>query len=195
LSNGACEQVGIFRNPQTDDGGFGAYPKLMSNSTVPDIDPNLSEDIDNSLLEKEEDVTIEWTSPAQTYDVRGRKDLGQTSTVKTKLDPWSALVYTRAPQPLAALRVEVRGARAGEMAETVLTGEGPLPDGTFRVVRLEFRTPAGDSYDLYARNVMLHSSPYVERIPFAVNDPKGNWRVVAHDLGTGQVVEAPFELA
>jgi hypothetical protein len=195
FSNGGCEQVGVFRNPQTDDGGFGSYPKLMSNSTVPDIDPNLSEDIDNSLLEKEEEVTIEWTASGQTYDVRGRKDLGQTSTVKTKLDPWSALVFTRSQQPLPALRVEIRGARAGEIADIVLTGEGALPDGTFRVVRLEFRTPGGDSYELYARNVMLQSSPYIERVPFAVNDPKGSWKVIAHDLATGQVVELPFELA
>jgi len=80
-------------------------------------------------------------------------------------------------------------------SEVVLTGEGALPDGTFRVVHLEFRTPTGDSYELYARNVMLHSSPYVERVPFAVNDPKGNWKLSAHDLATGQVVEVPFELA
>jgi hypothetical protein len=195
FSNGGAEQVGIFRNPQTDDGGFGAYPKLLADSNVPDIDPNLSVNIDNSLLEKEEEVTIEWTSPGQTYDVRARKDLGKTSTVKTKLDPWSALVFTRSQQPLPSLKVEVRGAHAGAMAEVVLTGEGSLPDGTFRVVHLEFRTPTGESYELYARNVMLHSSPYVERIPFAVNDPKGNWKVVAHDLATGQVAEIPFELA
>ena len=124
FSNGGCEQIGVFRNPQTDDGGFGAYPKLLADSNVPDIDPNLSVNIDNSLLEKEEEVTIEWTASGQTYDVRARKDLGQTSTVKTKLDPWSALVFTRSQQPLPALKMEIRGARAGEMAEVVLTGEG-----------------------------------------------------------------------
>jgi hypothetical protein len=64
----------------------------------------------------------------------------------------------------------------------------------FRVVHLEFRTPTGDSYDLYARNVMLQSSPHIERIPFAANDPKGNWKLTSHDLASGQVVEVPFEL-
>ncbi|MES2222633.1 MAG: hypothetical protein V4587_16910, partial [Acidobacteriota bacterium] len=195
FSNGGCEQVGVFRNPQTDDGGFGAYPKLLADSNVPDIDPNLSVNIDNSLLEKEEEVTIEWAASAQTYDVRARKDLGPTKTVKTTLDPWSALVFTRSQQPLPALKVEIRGARAGAMAEVVLTGEGALPDGTSRVVRLDFRTPAGEAYELYARNVLLQSSPYIERIPFAVNDPKGSWKVSAHDLATGQVVVVPFELA
>ena len=104
FSNGGCEQVGVFRNPQTDDGGFGAYPKLLADSNVPDIDPNLSENIDNSLLEKEEDVTIEWTLDWANLWRAGRKDLGQTSTVKTKLDPWSALVFTRSQQPLPGLK-------------------------------------------------------------------------------------------
>ena len=50
--------------------------KLLADSNVPDIDPNLSVNIDNSLLEKEEEVTIEWAASGQTYDVRARKDLG-----------------------------------------------------------------------------------------------------------------------
>jgi hypothetical protein len=37
--------------------------------------------------------------------------------------------------------------------------------------------------------------PFLEGIPFAVNDPKGNWRLIAHDLMTGQVIESTFELA
>jgi len=192
--NGSCEQVGIFRNPQTDDGGWGAYPKLLADSSIPVIDPNLIGNIDNSLLEKNVDVTIEWTDSAQTYDVRGRKDLGAVRTSKASFNWWEPLVFTRSEQPLPALKVQVRGAQAGAMTEVVLTGEGTLPDSTFRIVHLEFRTPAGDSYELYARNVMLDSNPYVERIPFAVNDPKGNWKLSAHDLATGQVVEVPFEL-
>jgi hypothetical protein len=27
-----------------------------------------------------------------------------------------------------------------------------------------------------------------------VNDPKGNWKLTAHDLATGQMVDVPFEL-
>ncbi len=195
FANGSCEQVAIFRNPQTDDGGWGAYPKLLADSSIPEIDPNLAGNIDNSLLEKNIDVTIQWTDSAQTYDVRGRKNLGQVSTVKATMNWWEALVFTRSQQALPGLRVETRNARAGEMAEIVLTGEGPLPDSTFRAIHLEFRNPSGELYELYARNVLLQSSPYVERVPFAVNDPKGNWKVIAHDLATGQVVEVPFELA
>ncbi|MGH9616062.1 MAG: beta-galactosidase trimerization domain-containing protein [Acidobacteriaceae bacterium] len=194
FANGNCEQVAIFRNPQTDNGGWGAYPKLLADSSIPVIDPNLIGDIDNSLLEKTVDVSIEWTDAAQTYDVRGRKDLGKIGTLKASFNWWSPIVFTRSQQALPALRVNIKNARAGEMAEIVISGEGALPDDTFRVVHLEFRTPSGEQYELYARNVLMQSSPYVERVPLAVNDPRGNWKVVSHDLMTGQVVETPFTL-
>ncbi len=195
FANGNCEQVAIFRNPQTDNGGWGAYPKLLADNSVPEIDPNLVGDIDNSLLEKEAEVTIEWTEENGTYDVRGRKNLGKVRTLKTVLNPWEALVYTRSSQTLPALQVAVSpGARPGDMLETILTDDGPVPAGSFRVVHLEFKTPSGELYDLYARNALIKTTPHVERVPFAMNDPKGKWKVIAHDLMTGQVVESSFEL-
>ena len=81
------------------------------------------------------------------------------------------------------------------MVEVILTDESPLPEGTVRTVHFEFRTPAGQVYELYSRNVLVHATPYVERIPFAVNDPKGHWHVTAHELMTGQIVDTPFDLA
>jgi hypothetical protein len=62
-------------------------------------------------------------------------------------------------------------------------------------VHLEFKTPAGKSYDLYARNVTSKNATTIERIPFAVIDPKGKWKLSAHDLISGQVVETAFTLA
>ena len=196
FSNGACEQVAIFRNPQADNGGWASYPKLAASGSAPVIDPALVEDIDNSLLEKEAEITLEWPTESQTYDVRGRKDLGKIRTLKTILDPWSPLVFTRSPQPLPALHVAVAsGARAGDMVEITLTDDSPVPEGTVRSVHFEFKTPSGNIYALYSRNVLVRAAPYTERIPFAVNDPKGRWHVTAHDLMTGQVADTPFDLA
>jgi len=196
FANGSCEQVAIFRNPQFDNSGWAAYPKLLAaDSSAPVLDPALIEDIDNSLLEKEEEVTIEWTEENQTYDVRGRKDLGKIRTHKTVLNPWEPLVFTRSRQSLSPLQVKIAGARAGEMVETILTDDGSGSGDGFRVVHFEFKTPSGELYDLYARNALVKVTPHTERIPFAVNDPKGNWKVIAHDLMTGQVVESSFVLA
>src|SRR6185437_7378226 len=104
--------------------------------------------------------------------------------------------FTRASQPLPALKVSVAsGARAGKMVEVVLADDGSFPEGAFRVVHLEFRTPSGELYDLYARNVLARTMPCSEQVPFAANDPKGNWKLTAHDLISGQVVESSFELS
>lgn len=195
FANGNCEQVAIFRNPQFDNGGWGAYPKLLADSSAPVLDPALIGNIDNSLLEKESAVTIEWTVENQTYDVRERKDLGKLRSLKTILNPWEPLVYTRSSQPLSSLTASISGARGGEMAEIILADDGPLPEKSFRVVHLEFRTPSSNHYELYDRNVLMKITPHVERVPFAANDPKGKWKMTAHDLLTGQVVETSFNLA
>lgn len=194
FANGSCQEVAIFRNPQTDDGGWGAYPKLLADSSIPDIDPNLAGDIDNSLMEKAETVTVEWRNEAQTYDVRDRKSLGNVKRLQATLQPGEPLVYTRASQTIGGLKVTVANARAGEVAELRMTNDGSMPDGSYRVVHLDFKTPSGDVYELYARNAMTREASCVERVPFAVNDPKGTWTVRAHDLMTGLVVETPFQL-
>lgn len=197
FANGSCEQIAIFRNPQFDNAGWDFNPKLAA-ELKPNMTPgfdDVEDVIDNSLLEKEEEVTIEWLEENQTYDVRGRKDMGKVRSLKATLNPWGPLVYTRSSQPLSSLRIQVSpGARSGDIVETILEDDGSAPAGSFRVVHLEFTTPSGEHYDLYARNVLVKTTPSVERVPFAVNDPKGSWKVIAHDLMTGQVVESSFEL-
>jgi hypothetical protein len=196
FSNGNCEQVAIFRNPQFDNGGWGAYPKLLADMSGPVLDPALIENVDNSFIETEANITIEWATENQTYDIRGRSELGKVQTQKASLNPWEPLVYTRSMQPLSQLKATVAsGAKAGDMLEITLEDASPLPEGTFRVVHLEFRTPSGKHYGLYDRNALIKTTPHMERVPFAVNDPKGSWKMTAHDLMTGQVLDTSFDLA
>jgi hypothetical protein len=188
FSNGPVEHVAIFRNPQFDDGGWEDHPTMTA--------PGWAGTIDNSLLEKEAEVTIEWKTSRQCYDVRNRKDLGATASCKATLSPWEPLVFTRSPQPVPGLHVEITPqAQAGGPLEVTLTNRTAFPDQTFRVVRLEFETPSGDRYELYARNLLVKSTPHIERIPLACNDPKGRWRAHIHDVATGQSQEVSFVVA
>jgi len=188
FSNGPVEHVAIFRNPQFDDGGWEDHPTMTA--------PGWAGTIDNSLLEKEAEVTIEWKTSKQCYDVRNRKDLGAVAVSKATLSPWEPLVFTRSPQPVPELHVEITPqAKAGEPLEVKLTNRTAFPDQAFRVVRLEFETPSGDRYELYARNLLVKSTPHIERIPLACNDPKGRWRAHIHDVATGQSQEVSFSVA
>ena len=152
--------------------------------------------IDNSLLEKEAQVTISWPAAMPTYDVRGKRDLGATDKVQVNLEPWSPLILTRAPQPIPPLRVETPSeVKPGGPLVITLRSEAPLPEGAFRVVRLEFLTPEGQPYELYTRNVRVESTPQLEHFNLASNDPKGLWKVSAYDVMTGGAKEATFTLA
>jgi hypothetical protein len=130
-----------------------------------------------------------------TYDIRGKRQLGETDKVQMTLDPWSPLILTRAPQPIPGLRVETPAeVQPGNPVVITLRNDAPLPEGTFRIVRLEFVTPEGQAYELYAPNVRVDSTPHLERFNLAYNDPKGPWKVIAYDLITGGAPQTTFTL-
>ena len=185
--NGPVEHVAIFRNPQFDDGGWENHPTMKA--------PGWAGTIDNSLLESDAQVTVEWKSARHAYDVRGRRDLGMVATHKATLSPWDPLILTLSTQPIPKLALEVSPeVKSGTQLEVMLTSE-PLAAQTFRVVRLEIETPSGQRYELYHRNLLLNGSPHTERIPLAHNDPKGRWRVSIRDVMTGHSQQASFTVA
>jgi Beta-galactosidase trimerisation domain len=187
FANGAYEHVAIFRNPQFDDGGWGSYPTSKA--------PGWAGEIDNTLLESQAQVTISWPASMHTYDMRGRQEIGETTKHQAILDPWSPLTFTRAPMPVPQLRVQAsEQVQPGTPLALTLTDESSLPEATFRVVRLEFVTPDGSPYDLYARNVLVRSTPHTERFFLSYNDPKGRWRVRVRDVMTGRIQDAAFNL-
>ena len=187
FANGAYEHVAVFRNPQFDDGGWENLP------TRPERE--WAGAIDNSLLEKNAEVIILWSAPMATYDIRGKRDLGNVAKIQMTLDPWSPLVLTRAPQPIPKLGIESpTETQPGKSLTVTLRNESPLPEGTFRIVRVELVTPDGKPYDLYARNVRVESTPHGERFHLAYNDPKGRWKINSHDLITGRIEQTEFML-
>ena len=185
--NGAYEHVAIFRNPQFDDGGWRDYPTERAREWAGQID--------NTLLEEPAQITISWPSSMHTYDIRNRQELGETGKHQAILQPWSPLTFTRAPQPVPQYRIEAPDqVQAGAPMAITLTNESSLPDGAFRVVRLEFLTPAGQPYELYAQNVLVKSTPHTATVFLAHNDPPGRWLFKTRDVMTGHVLERAFTL-
>jgi hypothetical protein len=186
FGNGAYEHVAVFRNPQFDDGGWGDHPTIAAG--------NWAGQIDNSVVEKPEEISVEWPDARSTYDVRGRKELGEVKTVRATLDPWSPLVFTRAAARIPDLRVSLPAqVRAGQPLELNLQTDR-FPGGGVRVVSTEVFAPSGEPYELYGKNVVLRSSPHIAHVPLAYDDPKGQWRLICHDLVSGQVINQSFEV-
>jgi hypothetical protein len=185
--NGGCEHVAVFRNPQFDDGGWGSFPTMEAHEWAGSID--------NSLLEKTAKVHLVWGEAGQTYDVRQHKDLGSVKSLDATLDPWSPLLLTRSAQPLPEFRLSSPGEiKAGQALDIVISDSAPVPEGTFRVVRIEIDDPAGKTYGIYSRNLLIRSTPFRENVTLAFNDPTGRWKIRAHDVMTGQSVEKPFSV-
>lgn len=187
-SNGDCEHVAVFRNPQFDDGGWGSFPSMEAREWAGSID--------NSLLEKEAGVRLVWEEERQTYNVRQRKDMGPVKSLEAMLEPWSPLVFTRSRQPLPEFRLDVPAEiKAGETLNIIVHDAAPLPEGTARLVRIEIEDPSGKTCDLYSRNLLIHATPFREGVPLAFNDPTGRWKVRAHDVMAGKMVETQFTVA
>lgn len=187
FKNGPLEHIAIFRNPQFDDGGWEDKPVMKA--------PGWAGTIDNSYLEKEAEVAIEWTTPQHCYDVRGCRYLGLIRVHKATLSPWEPLVLTRSSQAVPGLGLAItQRVSAGAPVEVTLNSGTAFPRAAFRVVHLEFEIPSGKPYELYARNVLVKSESHTERIPLACNDPKGHWRARVHDVITGVTQELFFEV-
>ena len=186
FKNGACELVAIFRNPQFDDGGWGSYATRKLDWR------DWTTNADNSIFEKEAEITVEWEAKKPTYDVRGKKSIGLTQSIKTILSPWDPLVFTRVSSPLPELQLTTENCVAGSMANLMLTSEQDQPAGTTRVVRVDVLKPSGEEYGLYGQNVVVESIPHAIQIPIAFNDPIGKWRLRATDLLSGRVMESYF---
>jgi len=100
------------------------------------------------------------------------------------LDPWSPLVLTRAPEPIPKLRVESPvEAQPGRSLIVTLRNESPLPEGAFRIDSTGIRDARGQNPTSFTRE-MCGSNPHLilERFHLAYNDPKGRWKINAHDL-------------
>ena len=185
FSNGGCEHVAIFRNPQFDDGGWGSFPTLETREWAGSID--------NSLLEKDASVRLVWSEERQTYDLRQQKDMGSVKSLEATLDPWSPLIFTRSAQPLPEFRLDIPDeVKAGGRLDITVHDAAPLPEGTARVIRIEIEDPSGRIYDLYSRNLLVRSTPFRESIPLAFNDLPGRWKIRVRDVATGKTIENPF---
>jgi len=141
FANRAYEHVAVFRNPQFDDVA-GRICRLNRSANGPG----------RSIIpcsRKRSKSRSPGLVLMATYDIRGKRDLGTVAKIQMTLDPWSPLVLTRAPEPIPKLRVESPAeAQPGRSLIVTLRSESPLPEGAFRIVRLEFVTPRANPYDL-----------------------------------------------
>lgn len=134
------------------------------------------------------------TQPGFFYDVRAGKFLGEGTEFNVELKRGSAALVARLPYKVDGLKLKgPRSVRRGETLEvpvTVLAQGGRVGE---HVIRVEVEA-AGKPLACYAANLGAARGQAVCRIPLALNDPTGAWRIRFRDVATGTKAECAVDV-
>jgi len=124
--------------------------------------------------------------PAHLYDVRKGKYVGQASRFAAGLPVGSGALFAALPYKVEALRVSATPARCGgEVAvRTEIAASNDEPK--YHVLFMRVHGPDGRERTHYSRPVVLDGQAARARIPLALNDDVGTWRVRIRDVISGE---------
>ena len=135
------------------------------------------------------DVVVRLPRAAIVVNARSGESYGRTDTVRTRLVPGEALVLASAPST-GALSIE--GASAAALGAHV--SFALRPGAGRHLVRCHVLDPDGRFRPEYARNLLVEDGAGRFVLPSALNDPAGEYRIVATDVLTGARAEAKVTL-
>ncbi|MCK5843225.1 MAG: beta-galactosidase trimerization domain-containing protein, partial [Victivallales bacterium] len=166
---------------------------------------------------KPEPLTIRLNKQYRVIDVRTRRDIGKTQSIRTTIIPGEARLYTLtdASNAIPAISVKYTGVSIPEENKG-LYGALPRQGGecsplggvaswdvsvsgnrkNVRVFHFEFVTPSNETYRSYDNVVVLPAGEKKLTIlrRFALNDPIGNWKLRVRDIATGVEIEKSFRI-
>jgi hypothetical protein len=125
------------------------------------------------------------------YDVRAQKYLGRAVSLEYAMKDSDGELLALLPRQIGevSLRAPKRAER-GRPAPVSLALDGWKPDLGRTVFRLEVYDPAGNLNTAYTRTIGCEAGRADPAIPFALNDPPGDWRFRAIEVVSGHSDEA-----
>jgi len=175
--NGGVTIVGLLTNPQLRVDELGP-PEFKS----------------NDRFAKPRTVKLALPAEMYVYDVRASKALGKRAEVTVTLDPYEPATLAASPLELPPIEIFAPARlHPGESAEIGLRFDGLSPAAT-EVLHLDVIDPSGKVVDYYSGNIIAGSGHTAKLVPFAFNDPRGQWTLRVKDLLSGQTKTATLEL-
>ena len=127
------------------------------------------------------------------YELKSGQDRGWVQEFSTTLRPYRASFF--ALLPTAALPPEIglkeKIARRGSQVEISLSLPGAAG---LHALRLHLTTPTGERAAWFAQQLIVDQKPQEVVLPFAHNDPPGQWSIYATDLFTSRTTIAKLVL-
>lgn len=179
---GECCLVGVLQHP------LRARAQALQEQAVPEDEPA-------AFVPSPRSVRVGFGARAHVYDSREGRYLGRVDSVQTELGAGRAKVFALLPYRVARVALRspphVRVGQTAEVAADVVLEEGKAGQ---HVLHLDVWGPDGQELSHYTRNADAPRGRGVLRVPTALNDVPGHWRVRVCDVATGVSAEATFEL-
>jgi len=135
---------------------------------------------------RDDEATFTWSGRSHAYDVRRGAYLGHKESVTIDLPPFRGRLLCLLPYRVRGVDLSgPRSARPGRRitvaAEVTASGRKPGE----HVIHFEVTSPTGARRPLYCRTRTAAHGRAELTIPFAHNDPPGQWTIRARDVMTG----------
>ena len=131
-------------------------------------------------------LTVRFGQSGHLYDVRGKKYLGEGDMIKTEIAPAVAKLFAIMPYKVERVDLKVAGSyHCGKTAEIPVMVKASVKDVGNHVLRIEVIGPDKQARECYAQNLRVMQGAGVIRVPFALNDPSGQWEISATDVVSG----------
>jgi hypothetical protein len=141
-------------------------------------------------------ATLICAEPRHLYDLRAAKYLGRADRTDLSLKFTSATLIAALPWRVESLQVTApeRFTAGGPCTVQVrLRADGDTA-GALPVFRVNVIGPDGADRHYYARTLAPEGLEAETVVPFAANDPPGDWRITARDMLTGASATAVVRL-
>ncbi|MDD5707004.1 MAG: hypothetical protein PHR35_13860 [Kiritimatiellae bacterium] len=139
-------------------------------------------------------ATVVFPKAWHLYDVREHEYLGRGTTTKRELPPGCATLLAAVPYKLTALRLKMPSrANRGETLPYQIRLEtgGRIQSGVWGV-RMEVEGPDGKPVLACSGQRALTNGVFEGRLPLALNDPVGKWKVKVFEPVSGLSHEVRF---
>jgi hypothetical protein len=179
----------------------GVQPQIILKTATGDPVPgveitrwrNGGEELFALLGEYEGEVQVRLPQPSTVCDIKTHRSINAAHTFAATLRPNRASFFARLPESAESLVLQVR-------KNTIVPGQAvqarvsaPGASGK-RAVRFNLYSPDGECVKWFHKTIILSAQPDEVIVPFALNDPRGEWKLEAIDLYTNKPATARIVL-
>ncbi len=200
LVTSLMERAGIHRPLLADAGAKGSQLEV-SRLALGKIElVGILRSITEGAIDREDVLpfTLALEEPAHVYDCRAGKYLGRTDSVEGEALRGVAHLYALLPYRVAGLSVDgAASAAPGDAIEVALAVQAEGGEPGTHVIHVDVQAPGEDAGERhwYSRNVTAERGRATAVIPLALNDPTGEWTVVAREVISGEQARLTVNVA